>query len=102
MRTNGSSACRGGVAVEPGREACARVPRRLATCECQKLAQFLRPADTHESGRRAGRDVGTLLISVVVRWGGVAGERPGREGGAAGDRCSGARTAAARPRCVVG
>ena len=50
---------------------------------------LMRPADTREAARRVGRAAGRCGSRLLRAGAVVVGERPGRECGVAGDRCSG-------------
>jgi hypothetical protein len=76
--------------------------RDLVAVGARNSARPMRRADTRGSVRPAGRVVGRCQPPRGCGEGGAVGERPGRECGVAGDRCSDARTRAARLRRVVG
>ena len=68
----------------------------------RNAAHVMRPADTRGAVHRAGRAVGRLFVALVVGWGVVVGERPGRGSGVADGCCSGAGTRRARWRRAAG
>ena len=68
----------------------------------RKSSHVMRPADTRGRARRGGRVVGSCEARLLHDGGVVVREQPAPGCGAAGDRCSGVRTRAARLRRVVG